>query len=67
MLSKPQLLQRDPPGPDLTDCTAEPVPTAPFADEAARYAWSGAAIWAGRDCRERLAKLKDWALNPPKP
>ena len=26
VLPKPQLVQRGPPGPDLTDCTAEPVP-----------------------------------------
>ena len=36
-----------------------------FVDEASRYAWSAAAIFAGRDCRARLEQLKAWALNPP--
>ena len=36
-----------------------------FVDEASRYAWSAAAIFAGRDCRARLEQLKAWAQNPP--
>ena len=38
-----------------------------FADEASRYAWSARAIFAGRDCRARLAALKAWAINAPQP
>ena len=38
-----------------------------FADEAGRYAWAAAAIFAGRDCRARLGALKAWALSPPAP
>jgi hypothetical protein len=66
-VSKPVLVQRDPPGPELTDCAPEPPMPETFADEASRYAWSAAAIFAGRDCRTRLAGLRAWVLNPPQP
>jgi len=66
VVSKPVLVQRDPPGPELTDCPAEPLPDLPFADEAVRYQWAASAIFAGRACRETLGRLKAWALNPPK-
>jgi len=62
---KPVLVTRDPPGPELTDCPAEPLADMPFADEAARYQWAASAIFAGRACRETLGRLKAWALNPP--
>lgn len=57
------LVQRDPPGPELTDCADEPPMPETFADEASRYAWAAAAIFAGRDCRARLGALKTWALQ----
>ena len=63
--SRPQLVQRDPPGHELTDCAAEPPMPEAFPDEAGRYAWAAAAIFAGRDCRTRLAGLEAWVLNPP--
>lgn len=66
-VGKPLLVQRDPPGPDLTDCADEPPMPETFADEASRYAWSARAIFAGRDCRARLAALKAWAINAPQP
>lgn len=65
VVSKPVLVQREPPGPELTDCAGEPPMPDAFSNEAERFAWSAAAIFAGRDCRERLAALKAWALNPP--
>ena len=66
VVSKPVLVNRDPPGPDLTDCPEETPPEVwPFPDEAARYRWSAAAIGAGRECREVLRKAKDWMLKPP--
>jgi hypothetical protein len=66
VVSKPVLVHRDPPGPDLTDCPEEAAPEVwPFPDEAARYRWSAAAIGTGRECRETLRKAKDWMLNPP--
>lgn len=60
------LVHRAPPGPDLTDCQTEPPMPEVFDAEADRYAWAAAAIFAGRDCRARLAQLKAWALSPPK-
>ena len=66
LLSKPVLVQRDPPSPDLTDCQVEPLPDLPFKSEADRYAWAWSAIYAGRDCRETLKAAKQWMLNPPK-
>jgi hypothetical protein len=35
--------------------------------EAERFDWAASAIYSGRQCRETLAKLKAWAMNPPKP
>lgn len=65
MVSKPVLVHRDPPGPELTECPPEPVADLPFVDEAARYQWAAGAIYAGRACRETLSRLKAWALAPP--
>lgn len=66
MVARPILVDRDRPGPDLTDCPEETPPAVfPFPDEAARYAWSAQAIGEGRICREVLRKAKDWILNPP--
>ncbi len=63
---KPVLVNRDKPGPDLTDCPEETPPAAfPFPDETARYSWSAGAIGEGRICREVLRKAKAWMLNPP--
>lgn len=60
-------MQRDPPGPDLTDCPEERAPEVwPFPDEAARYRWAAKAIEDGRICREVLRRAKVWMLNPPK-
>lgn len=59
------LVARDPPGPELTECRDEPALPETFADEAERYRWAAEAIFAGRDCRARLAALRAWALNPP--
>ena len=68
LVAKPVLVQRAPPGPDLTDCPEEPQPEVwPFPDEAARYRWSADAISSGRECREVLRRLKQWTLNPPEP
>ena len=67
VVAKPILVQREKPGPDLTDCPEETPPVAfPFPDEGARYSWSAGAIGEGRICREVLRKAKDWMLNPPK-
>jgi hypothetical protein len=67
LVSKPVLVQRAPPGPDLTDCPEETAPAAyPFPDEVARYTWAEGAIFEGRICREVLRKAKDWMLHPPK-
>ena len=64
---QPVLVQRDPPGPELTDCTEEPSMPEAFADEASRYAWSAVGdLRRPRSCRARLGQLKTWALNPPK-
>ena len=63
---KPVLVQRDPPGPDLTDCPEEPPMPVMFPDEASRYQWSADAIFAGRECRAVLSKAKAWMLSPPK-
>lgn len=54
------------PSPDITDCPEEPLAPVPFANEAERYSWAGAAIYSGRQCRETLRKAKGWMLNPPK-
>lgn len=68
MVAKPILVQRTPPGPDLTDCPEETAPEVwPFPDEASRYRWSAQAISDGRECREVLRKAKVWMLNPPAP
>lgn len=67
-MAKPVLVQRTPPGPDLTECPEETAPEVwPFPDEASRYRWSAQAISDGRECREVLRRLKDWALHPPAP
>jgi len=65
LVSKPILVHRDPPGPDLTDCPEEPLATSPFMSEAERYDWAARAIYTGRECREVLRKAKVWMLNPP--
>lgn len=68
MVAKPILVHRALPGPDLTTCPDEAPPEVfPFPDEASRYRWSAAAISTGRECREVLRRLKDWALHPPTP
>ena len=66
MVSRPVLVDRAPPGPELTDCPPEPEMPVVFPDEASRYAWAADAIFAGRQCREVLARAKVWMLNPPK-
>ncbi len=67
-MAKPVLVQRTPPGPDLTECPEETAPEVwPFPDEASRYRWSAQAISDGRECREVLRRLKDWSLHPPAP
>lgn len=61
------LVNRDKPGPDLTDCPEETPPEVfPFPDEVARYTWANGAIGEGRECREVLRKAKAWMLNPPR-
>lgn len=37
-----------------------------FTDEVSRYQWAADAIFSGRECREVLAKAREWMLNPPK-
>lgn len=67
VVAKPILVQRTPPGPDLTDCPEEDEPEVwPFPDEAARYRWAAGAVSTGRECREVLRRAKVWMLNPPK-
>lgn len=62
--SRPILLQREPPGRELLECAPEP-PMPEFESEAERYDWAARAIFAGRDCRERLRSLREWVLRPP--
>lgn len=64
-ITKPILVQRDPPPVTLTECSPEPPMPEAFGSEGERYAWAASAIFAGRDCRERLAGLKAWALKTP--
>lgn len=57
------LVQRDPPGPELTTCPPETPMPATFGSEAERYAWATDAILSGRACRSILAELAAWALR----
>ena len=66
LVVKPQFVNRALPGPEVTDCPDEPQAPSPFVNEAERYMWASAAIYAGRECRATLKKAKEWIYNPPK-
>ena len=61
----PILVHRLPPAELVTECPREPVPSAAFPDQKARFTWTLRALDAGRQCRAQSDRQGEWMTSPP--